>query len=136
MRAYVGLLWLALAWALLNTVYVYLVLNGTRTYRIESAVILLVALLIPIGLATATGVPRPIHLSRGLLATMAAVVVTFWFALYVPLIDFPFLSDDYVFLDLYDQLDALGRAPQFFRPFLPSFSGRCLVSRPRLWHFT
>lgn len=114
---YVRLLWVALAWALLNTVYVYFVLDGTRTYRIESAVILLVALLIPIGVATATGPPRPIQLSRRLLATTAAIVVTLWLALYVPLIDFPFLSDDYVFLDLYDRVDALGRTPQFFRPF-------------------
>ena len=116
-RAYVGVLWLALAWALLNTLYVYFVLDGARTYRIESAVILLVALLIPIGVATATGPPRPIQLSRPLLATTAAVVVVLWVALYVPLIDFPFLSDDYVFLDLYGRADSLGQSPQFFRPF-------------------
>jgi hypothetical protein len=115
-RAYIGLLWLALAWALFNTVYVYFVLDGTKTYRIESAIILLLALLIPIGVATATGPPRPIQISRRLLATVVAVVVTFWLALHVPLIDFPFLSDDYVFLDLYNRVDTLGQAPQFFRP--------------------
>lgn len=113
---YVPLVWLALAWALANTVYVYFVLDGTKTYRIESAVILLVALLIPIGVTTATVAPRPIQLSRRVLAAIATIVVTLWLALYLPLIDFPFLSDDYVFLELYDRADALAQAPQFFRP--------------------
>lgn len=115
-RAYVSVLWLGLGWALANCAYVYLILGGDKAYRIETAILVLLALLAPLAVRTAGERLPPIAISPFRQRLIAAVVVAVWSAIYLPLLSFPFLSDDYVFLDLYRGTGAPGDGTQFFRP--------------------
>jgi hypothetical protein len=109
------LVYTALGWALFNCAYVYLIVGSERAYRIETALFVLAALVLPLamrGMATETAMDLPARWTGALLALAAAL----WLATLLPLLRFPFLSDDYVFLDLYRNVGNLSAARQFFRP--------------------
>jgi hypothetical protein len=115
-KGYVALASIALAWAVGNSLYVYLVLDGARSFRLESAVFLLVALLLPfILLRPASG-----SCSSLLTATDARLLVTvtvgLWLAVIIPFLRLPFLSDDYVFLATYRHVSDLLDVRHFLRP--------------------
>jgi hypothetical protein len=57
-----------------------------------------------------------LKLSRGAVLGVVAFAVSLWAFVCLPLLDYPFLSDDYVFLGLYDRFERIDEAPQFFRP--------------------
>ena len=109
----------ATTWAVANCFYVYLALHGARAFRIESATILMICLSLPrlflnpdTALDGRTSQPTSQPLERlGYLVPLAI-----WLAIVVPFIGFPFLSDDYVFLDRYRHFADVRYAPQFFRP--------------------
>lgn len=118
-RVYTGLLWLATLWVVANCVYVYLFLHGDRAFRIESAVFILAFLMLPRLLAGRheTGNrARPLtgHWVEHRLALV--FVIGLWVVTLLPLLGFPFLSDDYVFLSLYRHITDAGKSPEFFRP--------------------
>src|SRR6266566_5058634 len=113
---YLALAWLALLWAVGNSLYVYLVLGGTRTFRVESAVFMLVGVLLPLIFW------RPSHAVRGTALTatdnrlVMLLAVSLWFVTLAPFLTLPFLGDDYVFLASYRHWSDVLRFGQFFRP--------------------
>jgi hypothetical protein len=114
-RAYLALVSGALLWTLLNCVYVYLVLHGERTYRIESSLWLLIALLLPLVLGGRTDADF-VELTPGQRRGLLALATGLWLLTFLPLLDFPFLSDDFVFLQSYQHLTDVTVSTQFFRP--------------------
>ena len=115
-RPYRILLSLAFAWLAGNCLYVYLALDGAQAFRIESAAFIAAALSLPVVLLSREQ-PRPsAQLARGEAVGIGLVALTLWAAIFLPLLEFSFLSDDYVFLSLYRDIDHVSRAPQFFRP--------------------
>jgi hypothetical protein len=105
----------AALWAIFNCAYVYLALDGSRTYRIESSVILFAALLLPMAATrarTEVGTELPVRV----LWLFAGAALLLWLAIMAPLMTFPFLSDDYVFLGRYRQLSDLQPWNALFRP--------------------
>jgi hypothetical protein len=109
----------ATTWAVANCVYVYLVLHGARSFRVESATILMISLSLPrLFLNADTSLDgRTSRLTSQSLERLGYLVpLAIWLAIVVPLIRFPFLSDDYVFLDRYRHFADARYAPQFFRP--------------------
>jgi hypothetical protein len=119
-RPYRALVWAAFLWAAGNCAYVYLVLGGDRIYRVETAVLILLALLVPKAIGDAPEVRPPEPLGRNRTFIACSLVAATWLAIALPLLGYPFLSDDYVFLDL---AHGGGRSWEFFRPlFLVVFS--------------
>lgn len=112
-RAYVWLVIVAAAWAIANCAYVYFLLNGGKIYRIESSVYILVALLLP-GLLLYAERPAPAPNVRATPIIVLCIVT--WIAIVWPLRTAPFLSDDYVFVDVYKGGPAFGHRWEFFRP--------------------
>ncbi|MBA2260197.1 MAG: hypothetical protein H0W18_14980, partial [Acidobacteria bacterium] len=112
-----ALMYGALLWAILNCFYVYGVLRGARAHRVETAVLVLVGLLLPQLLGNAANPPREMHdmsrRSRRLLLGLSVMILA---ATYVPLLTIPLLSDDYVFLDRYNNGALTSERWQFFRP--------------------
>jgi hypothetical protein len=105
----------AATWAVANCFYVYLALHGARSFRVESAAILMICLCLPLlFLNPDTAVDG--RTSQRLERLGYLVPLAIWLAIVVPLIGFPFLSDDYVFLDRYRHFADARYAPQFFRP--------------------
>jgi hypothetical protein len=90
-------------------------LNGSRTYRIESSLLVLTLLMLPLTLRQYRDASM-VELSRRTQGSLLALGVALWALLFLPRLDFPFLSDDYVFLHLYQRWQDLPRPPQFFRP--------------------
>jgi hypothetical protein len=113
---YVALAWLALLWAVGNSVYVYLVLGGERTFRVESAAFILVGVLLPLIFLR----PSPGERETALTATdnrlLMLLAVSLWLLTLVPFVMLPFLSDDYVFLASYRQWSDMLNVGHFFRP--------------------
>lgn len=107
--------WAALLWALGNTLYVYLVLGGTRTFRVESAVFLLVAALLPLVWFAPSG-STPAVLTDKASRSLALVAGGLWLVALSPFVTLPFLSDDYVFLASYRSLPDVVNVGHFFRP--------------------
>ena len=93
-----------------------MLLGGERVYRIESAVFVLLALLLPTVIADVAGERRTISAPRHVALFVVLFSVFLLGIISLPLLTFPFLSDDFVFLGLYRQITDLGQAPQFFRP--------------------
>ena len=114
-RLYTALLWAAFAWTIVNCVYVYLVLDEPRMYRLESALIILCVLLLPRLLATAQGATRT-ELSTRSLRAFAVGMLVLWLASAVSFLTYPFLSDDYVFFARYHSVREVPYAPMHFRP--------------------
>ena len=114
-RWYAVLLSIACLWAIFNCAYVYLGLEGARTYRIESSVLIFVALLVPAALSRGT-VERSVESASAPLWALAIAAVIMWLAIMVPRLTYPFLSDDYVFLGRYQHWADLWRVQALFRP--------------------
>ncbi len=134
-NAYLLVVLLAVAWAAGNCVYVYLIRGGAAAYRVESAVILLAAVLAPLA-ARPAALPAPEGLSRRATVMLLSAMAALWLGTFLPLLGFPFLSDDYVFLGLYRDLEDLNRTPQFFRPlFATVFWALAETSAPSPWLF-
>jgi hypothetical protein len=115
-KSYIGLVWLAMAWAVFNCVYVYLVLHGGRSYRIEAAVFVLVMLMLPLVIAGRRHGLHSMDVSPAERVAIVSIAVALWLASFLPLIGFPFLSDDYVFLSLYRTFHDVLHVGRFFRP--------------------
>jgi hypothetical protein len=114
--AFRAVAWAALLWALGNTFYVYLFLGGTRPFRVESAVFLLVAALLPLVWCGPSRVRSPAVMGERASRLFALVAAGFWLLALVPFVTLPFLSDDYVFVaSLRTLSDAVTKGP-FFRP--------------------
>jgi hypothetical protein len=115
-RVYAGLLSLSMIWAVVNCLYVYLALGGDRAYRLESAVIVLVIVALPAIVSRGwpgefiAGTPSTLCLA------LLALAVGLWLAFAIPLVTFPFLSDDYGFLHAYRSMADAARPFQFYRP--------------------
>lgn len=114
-RWYIPVAWLALCWAVGNAVYVYLVLGGDRTFRIESAAFILAAVLLPLMLRPSSAAREPALTATDNRALIALSIVL-WAATLAPYLTIPFLSDDYVFLAAYQRFADALRVGQFFRP--------------------
>jgi len=112
---YSVLLSIACLWAIFNCAYVYLVHAGGRSYRIESSVLIFVALLLPAALSR-RAVTRSVKISGTASGAIAISAVALWLAVMVPFLTFPFLSDDYVFLGRYQTWFDLWRVQPLFRP--------------------
>ena len=107
--------WAAYAWAVGNCGYVYLLAGGSRTYRVEAASLLFAAIL----LLSLTSPPRAIARvpwRRPQTASLLIVAALLWLFVLMPEIRFPFLNDDYVFLDRYRTARDVLNSPYFFRP--------------------
>lgn len=115
-QAYILVLAVALAWAAGNCVYVYAVLGGAKVYRLETAILALLVAILPMAIQRAQHTTSPVPLARRGLVTIGTAAGVGWASLYLYLINYPFLSDDYVFLDLYRQFSDIGKVRQFFRP--------------------
>jgi len=105
-----------MAWAAANCVYVYLFLGGRGAYRIESAMLIILALVLPV--AAGRGDPVVADdacVSSGALVTLAAILSAGWIAIVAPFVSFPFLSDDYGFLATYRSLADVTRPVEFYR---------------------
>src|SRR3954468_12089563 len=112
-RIWRAALWAAFAWAVANCAYVYIAAHGAHRYRVETAALVFVALLLP-ALAYAPGEPtRPAWPPRAI-PIVLAVAAAAWLIDVLPESAFPFLSDDYVFLSPAGA--AGGAGTQFFRP--------------------
>jgi hypothetical protein len=109
------LLWLGTGWAIANSLYAYLILRGEQ-HRIESAVLILVAIAIPRIVFGQARAPTRLRLIRPEQIGFFLLTLTLWLVIFVPLLDFPFLSDDYGFLDSYRAPRDILRTTQFFRP--------------------
>jgi hypothetical protein len=114
-KAYAALAWLAFAWAIANCVYVYTILDGNEMHRVESALVILAVVLVPV-VVTGANPPTAIRLSTTQTALAVGTATAVWALILLPQINFPFLSDDYVFLDRYTSVANAINSPFFFRP--------------------
>ena len=106
----------ALVWALGNSLYVYLLLGGTRTFRVESAVFLLVAALLPLVWWNPPRLDSSVAVSARASRALALAAGSLWLVALAPFVTLPFLSDDYVFLASLRSLSDVANVRQFFRP--------------------
>lgn len=115
-RAWRVVVYAAYAWAVLNSLYVYLLAHGARVYRVEAATFIYIAALLPLLFTRAAQgtEARPWPPAGRLLVLTAAA--TLWIVSVGPLVGFPFLSDDYVFLDRYRTASAALHPLSFVRP--------------------
>jgi hypothetical protein len=113
---YVVVAWLAFLWAVGNSLYVYLVLGGARTFRVESAAFVLVGVLLPLILwRPVQGEPRAV-LTRTESQCLMLLAVGLWLLTLAPRVMLPFLSDDYVFLATCKRWSDVLSVGNFFRP--------------------
>ncbi|OGF64139.1 MAG: hypothetical protein A2Y62_19815 [Candidatus Fischerbacteria bacterium RBG_13_37_8] len=110
---------LSALWMIINLIYVYAILNGTKSYRIESASYIF-ALILLLRLASGShqttsdiNKEEPIKY-RKLVWYFFPIII--WFLIYVPYINNPFLSDDYVFIARYSSTPVAQYEGAFFRP--------------------
>lgn len=109
---------LAFLWAIINLAYVYLVKHGAKAYRVESAFFIfsffaLLSLLA--GKASGDGANTWDLNNTGKI--MAAVLaLSCWLLIYLPFLNFPFLSDDYVFLLSLQEGHQIIQSGEYFRP--------------------
>ena len=115
-RVWRGAVWAAYAWALVNCLYVYLVAGGGRVYRVETAAIIYVAVLLPLVLRARAPDARDSSGSSDHVHFLLIGAVGLWLLTLAPLVAFPFLSDDYVFLERYRTAPSLLHSEEFFRP--------------------
>jgi hypothetical protein len=108
--------WVALLWAVGNAAYVYLLLGGDRTFRVESAAYILVAVLLPLMFWHASSPKPATALTTADNRILMALTVGLWFVTLVPYLTLPFLSDDYVFLASYRHFADVFSVGHFFRP--------------------
>src|SRR5215831_12850455 len=95
-QRYVTFAWVAFMWAVGNTAYVYLLLGGEHTSRVESAAYILVVVLLPLVFWH----PATLELQTALTPTdnrlLVASALGLWLATLARHLTVPFLSDDYV----------------------------------------
>jgi hypothetical protein len=115
-RCYIALAWLALLWAVGNTVYVYLVLDGQATFRVESAAFILVGVLLPLIVWPPSAGRHEPALTATDTHWLMLLAVSLWLLTIVPFLTLPFLSDDYVFLASDRQWSDALTVGHFFRP--------------------
>jgi len=115
-KLFISVASVALLWAVGNSLYVYLILGGTRTFRVESAVFLLVAALLPLIWWSPSRPGHPAALTESESRWLALLASSLWLVALAPLLTLPFLSDDYVFLASYQRLSDVADSRQFFRP--------------------
>lgn len=131
-----GLVYSAYAWLLGNAAYVYLAKDGQRSYRVETAAFVFVVLVLTLtlrGPRKRLDSPRQDKVVVPLLLAGAILSIL---ATYAAAIDFPFLSDDYVFLSRYASGALLVERWQFFRPvFEGLFWLLCVVGGGAPWPF-
>ncbi len=114
--AWRGIVWLAYGWAVGNCGYVYLFRGGSRAYRVESAALIFVAVLLP-SLAMPPGsVSGPRSWNRLHAMLLLGLAAALWLSVLGRAIALPFLNDDYVFLDRYRTAGQAFSSPYFFRP--------------------
>jgi len=113
-----SLLGLALVWIVINLGYVYLIRHGEKVYRVESAFFIYSFFIL---LKLASG--KKSECSTDALyfrdeekAIFSGVVLFCWLLIYLPFLNFPFLSDDYVFLMRLKNCHHIFQAEAFFRP--------------------
>jgi hypothetical protein len=112
---YRALLSAACLWTIFNCAYVYLALDGARTYRIESAALIFVAFLLPAAFI-ASRAERRDEVPATVLWAIATAAAASWLAIMALRVTYPFLSDDYVFLERYRSWSDLWRVQSLFRP--------------------
>lgn len=105
----------AFGWVAWNIALVYLAWGGARAFRIESAMFLLLPIYAAHGFLAAPGAARALPARTGPLVTIAVLAVALWATVMLPLVGFPFLSDDYVFLAHAVSPDGVLRW-EFYRP--------------------
>lgn len=117
-KCYIVAASLAFLWAVGNSVYVYLVLGGARTFRVETAGYILAVLLFPLIFwrPSGAGVRRDAVLTESDSRRLMLLALGLWLLTLAPLVALPFLGDDYVFLDRYRHLQDVLWFAQFFRP--------------------
>lgn len=97
--------------------YVYLVLGGVRTYRVEAAVWILLATLVPlIGAPSHGSRQESVEMDLPVRALLLTGASAMWLLVLAPRFSASFLSDDFVFLEIYRTPSDLLRSPEFFRP--------------------
>ena len=113
-----SLLTLSFAWVIFNQVYVYIFLSGARDYRIESATYIFAFLAVIKFFTSLSDKPiqSKIKLRKSEFIILALAAVLCWFAIYIPYLRLPFLSDDYVFLMRLEKKILVYQAGGFFRP--------------------
>ena len=114
--AYTTVIWVAFTWAIWNAFRAYLFPATGEAFRLETAVFILVGLLLP--LAWMKPVPRPdqIDITSAQERTLLVAAAGVWLAIMLPLITMPFFSDDYGFLKLFQSVGDITRQWEFFRP--------------------
>ena len=115
-KSYIAIVWVAMLWTVANCLYVYLILNGDRSYRIEAAAFLLAFLMLPLVIIGRRPDLRSVNLSPIQRTLLFSIAIGLWLATFLPLLSFPFLSDDYVFLSSYKTIADVLNSSQFFRP--------------------
>jgi hypothetical protein len=106
----------AYAWAVANCVYVYLIANRAKSYRLETATLILVAVLLPGAFVSKRFDNSQRQWSRAQRTLVVGLAAAAWSATLVPLLRFSFLSDDYVFLERYRSFHGALMPQYFFRP--------------------
>jgi hypothetical protein len=116
LRAYRVVVWVAMLWAVGNSLYVYLIVGGTRTFRVESAAFILAGVLLPLILWRPPPDERPAVLTQAQSHSLMLLAVGLWLLTLTPRLTLPFLSDDYVFLAAYRHWSDILSVATFFRP--------------------
>lgn len=106
----------AYAWAVANCVYVYLIANRAKSYRLETATLILVAVLLPRAFLSKRFDDSQRQWSPAQRTLVVGIATAAWLATFLPLLRFSFLSDDYVFLERYRTLHGALMPQYFFRP--------------------
>jgi hypothetical protein len=112
----------AYTWLLGNAAYVYLGIGGRRAYRVESALLVFIAI---VALLALWRPKKPSEWPPSSSLGPAFIWISLLAALfvYLPLLSFPFLSDDYVFLWRHVSGAGVGERWQFFRPVFAAIVG-------------
>lgn len=113
-----SLLSLALVWIVINLGYVYLRGHGEKAYRVETAFFIYFFFIL---LKLASGKKcecntDALHFGDEEKTIFIGVVLFCWLLIYLPFLNFPFLSDDYVFLMRLKNCHHIVQAEGSFRP--------------------
>jgi hypothetical protein len=113
-----SLLCLALAWVIFNLAYVYLAKHGAKAYRVESAFFIysFFILLKLVAGRVYEGSADTWDFKNKEKKIFVGVALFCWLLIYIPFLNFPFLSDDYVFLMSLKDGHHIMQAGGFFRP--------------------
>lgn len=109
---------LAFLWVIINLVYVYLEKHGAKAYRVESAFFIFSFFAL---LALVAGRDSGDGANTWDLNNTGKIIVTVmalsgWLLIYLPFLNFPFLSDDYVFLLSLQDGNQIIQTGEYFRP--------------------